>query len=123
MGHANTVVLRRPKFGGQKTTPKRGPKMSLGVQLFCAKLDRFLSEPFSQNVNPPTRFVGIVRRPILSQRKRRPSLTVQRFSHPDIASSFYFPGLKFSYAFADGVVMSELSYAAERNKSREALLP
>ena len=97
--------------------------MSLGVQLFCAKQDHFLIEPFSQNVDPSSRFVGIVRRPILSQRRRRPSLTVQRFSHPDIAGSFYFPGLKFSNTSADGVVVSELSYAAVRNKSREALLP
>ena len=97
--------------------------MSLGVPLFCAKQDRFLIEPRSQNIDPPTRFVGIVRRPILPQRRRRPSLTVQRFSHPDIAGRFYFPGLRFRNAFADGVVMSELSYAAERNKSREALLP
>ena len=75
--------------------------MSLGVQLFCAKQNHFLIEPFSQNVDPSTRFVGIVRRLILSQQKRRPSLTVQRLSHPDIAGSFYFPGLKFSNAFAE----------------------
>ena len=96
--------------------------MSLGVPLFCAKQDRVLIQPFSQNVDPPTRFVGIVRRPILSQRKHHPSLTVQRFSHPDIAGRFYFPGLKFRNAFADGVDMSELSYVAICNKSREALL-
>ena len=76
MGHTNTILLRRPKFGGQKTTPKRGPKMSLGVPLFCAKQDRFLIEPRSQNIDPPTRFVGIARRPILPPRRRRPSLTV-----------------------------------------------
>ena len=82
MGHANTVVLRRPKFGGQKTAPKRGPKMSLGVQLFCAKQDHFLIEPFPQNVDPSIRFVGIVRRPILSQRRRCPSLTCLLYTSP-----------------------------------------